>query len=84
MGVTVFVDNLPASCTEQRLHALFAPFGPVQVIVATRLGQHLGFAFVVCANATAAEQAIGALNGTDISGQRIRVSATISPNPKAA
>ena len=84
MGVTVFVDNLPGSCTEQQLQAIFAPFGPIQVIVAKRLGQHLGFGFVVCADATAAERAIAGLNGMEITGHRIRVCRTISPNPKAA
>ena len=84
MRTTVFVDNLPSSCTEGQLRTVFTRFGPVQVIVATRLGQHLGFGFVVFDTPTAAEQAIAHLNGTELLGRRIRVCATISPNPRAA
>ena len=84
MKTSVFVDNLPCDCTEEHLRTLFAAFGPVQVVVAKRQGQHLGFGFVVCYNATAAEQAIATLNGTKLLGRPIRVCATISPNPQAA
>jgi RNA recognition motif-containing protein len=82
MSVTVFVDNLSSGVTKEALHALFAPFGPVHAIVAThRDGRHLGFGFVVCYTTAAAEQAIAALNGTDVMGSRIRVSPTLSPSP---
>ena len=84
MDVTVFVDNLPDGMTKENLHALFAPFGPVQALVAThRDGRHLGFGFVVCYSAGAAQQAIAALDGTEVMGCRIRVSPTIRPSPRA-
>jgi RNA recognition motif-containing protein len=79
MNVTVFVDNLPAGITAEQIQMLFAPFGPVHVMVAThRSGWHLGSGFVVCYSPAAAEQAIQALNGTEVMGKRIRVCSTIS------
>jgi RNA recognition motif-containing protein len=84
MNLTVSVDNLPACCTEEHLCTLFAPYGPVQVLIATdRTGKHMGFAFIVCYSAPAAEQAIATLNGTDMMGHCIRVCSTISLAPHA-
>jgi cold-inducible RNA-binding protein len=74
MNRTVSVDNLSGTCTEDDLRTVFAPFGPVQILLATdNAGRHLGFAFVVCNSAAAADQAIASLNGMNLKGKCIRV-----------
>ena len=63
----IFVGNLNFNTSEEALRQVFAPFGPVNrvSIMADRdTGQPRGFGFVEMANATDADKAIAALNGT--------------------
>ncbi|MCW5963135.1 MAG: RNA-binding protein [Bryobacterales bacterium] len=72
----LFVGNLSFRTTQEELHEVFAPFGAVEsvsIINDRDTGQPRGFAFVEMANASEAEQAISALNGTELGGRAINV-----------
>jgi len=72
----LFVGNLSFRTTQEELHDVFAPFGTVEsvsIINDRETGQPRGFAFVEMANAGEAEQAIAALNGTELGGRAINV-----------
>jgi cold-inducible RNA-binding protein len=63
----IFVGNLSFNTSEEALRQVFAAFGPInQVSIVTDrdTGQPRGFGFVEMANATDADKAIAALNGT--------------------
>ena len=82
MHTTVFVDGLAPQLTNERLQAFFHPYGSLRVIMATsKAGANLGFAFVVFASPAQAAHAIEVLNGAELLGKRLRVSAKISPRP---
>ena len=71
----LYVGNLPFSTTEAELRDLFARHGAVEsvkVITDRETGRSRGFAFVEM-DATAASDAIRALDGTDIGGRSLRV-----------
>lgn len=72
----LFVGNLSFRTTQEELHEVFAPFGTVEsvsIINDRDTGQPRGFAFVEMANASEAEQAISALNGSELGGRAINV-----------
>ncbi len=72
---SIYVGNLPFSCTEQDLRALFAQHGEVHSIklVADRdTGRLRGFGFVEM-DAPAADAAIDALNGHELQGRVLRI-----------
>jgi RNA recognition motif-containing protein len=82
MDVTVFVENLPLDLTTAELEELFAPFGPVHVIMARDRSRALNsFGLVVCYTPAAAEQAIQALNDAELMGRRIHVRAIPASDP---
>ena len=71
----LYVGNLPFSTTEAELRDLFARHGAVEsvkVIMDRETGRPRGFAFVEM-DATAASDAIRALDGTDLAGRSLRV-----------
>ena len=71
----LYVGNLPFSTTEAELRDLFARHGAVEsvkVITDRETGRPRGFAFVEM-DATAASEAIRALDGTDLGGRSLRV-----------
>lgn len=83
MSTTVFVDNLPRHLTNEAFQTFFQPYGSLRVIMATsKAGGCLGFGFVVFASPGQAAHAIEILNGAELAGERIRVCAKISPNPR--
>jgi len=64
---SIFVGNLNFNTSEEALRQLFAAFGPINritIMTDRDTGQPRGFAFVEMANATDADKAIAALNGT--------------------
>lgn len=70
----IYVGSLPYSVTETQLEGLFSPYGlinQVDVITDKYTGQAKGFAFVEMANDEEAEQAIAALNGTELGGRTL-------------
>lgn len=75
-AMKLYVGGLAYSVTEKELEALFAEFGAVTsaaVIKDRDSGQSKGFGFIEMAEDTAAQEAIKALNGKDVSGRSITV-----------
>jgi RNA recognition motif-containing protein len=72
----LYVGNLPFSSTEEDLREVFGRHGTVEsvaVITDRETGRPRGFAFVEMAEADAADDAIRALDGSDLGGRSIRV-----------
>ena len=75
LGKKLYVGNLPFSATESELRDLFARHGAVEsvkVITDRETGRSRGFAFVEM-DASAADEAMRALDGTDMGGRSLRV-----------
>lgn len=84
MGRKLYVGNLPYSATEASLREAFSASGTVDsvnVITDRDTGQSKGFAFVEMATDREAQQAIEALNGTQLEGRQIKVN---EAQPKAS
>ena len=76
MSKKIYVGNLPFSATEQELRDLFGAHGSVDsvaVITDRETGRARGFAFVEMSEASAASDAIRALDGKDMGGRPMRV-----------
>jgi RNA recognition motif-containing protein len=72
----IYVGNLPSDIDDAKLAALFTPFGtPESAHVAVRGdgGPSRGFGFVELKDETEAAAAMAGLNGTQVSGQEIKV-----------
>ncbi len=72
----IFVGNLDFGATEQSIRALFEPYGAVErvnIVTDRDTGQPRGFAFVEMTNSNEADQAINALNGTNLGGRALNV-----------
>jgi RNA recognition motif-containing protein len=77
LGKKLYVGNLPFSTTEDELRSAFASHGgvsSVSVIMDRETGRPRGFAFVEMDEASGAQAAIRALDGTDFGGRNIKVS----------
>ena len=76
MAKRIYVGSLPYSVDETQLEELFKPYGQVsdvQVITDRYTGQAKGFAFVEMANEEEAQNAIQALNGSELGGRTLTV-----------
>ena len=76
MAVRLFVGNLAYSTTEADLRTYFgavAPPSQVVLPVDRETGRPRGFAFVEMSEATAASDAIRALDGTQLGGRALKV-----------
>jgi len=76
LGNKLYVGNLPFSTTEDELRTLFERHGAVRsvsVITDRETGRARGFAFVEFEEASSADAAAQALNGTDLGGRPLRV-----------
>ncbi len=76
MSKKLYVGNLPFSSTEADLEDLFGRHGTVEsvnVITDRETGRPRGFAFVEMEEASAADDAMRALDGSDLAGRTIRV-----------
>ena len=76
MSSKLYVGNLPFDSTEADLNDLFGRHGSVEsvaVITDRETGRARGFAFVEMSEASAAQDAIRALDGTDFGGRSIKV-----------
>lgn len=74
--MNIYVGNLPYSCTESQLQETFAEFGEVSsanLIIDKYSGRSKGFGFVEMPDDNAANEAIKALDGTDMDGRPLRV-----------
>jgi cold-inducible RNA-binding protein len=72
----IFVGNLDFSATDSSLRSLFEPFGNVErvnVVTDRDTGRSRGFAFVEMTDAAQADQAIAALNGTNLDGRALNI-----------
>ena len=75
MGKKLYVGNLSFNTTESELRDLFGRHGAVEsvkVITDRETGRSRGFAFVEM-EASAADEAMRALDGTDLGGRSLRV-----------
>ncbi len=73
----IYVGNLNLTATEDGLRTLFVGHGAVETVTIVRdrtSGQSRGFAFVGMTDASQAENAIRALNGTLLGGRALNVS----------
>ncbi len=76
MTKKLYVGNLSFNNTEADLRDLFGRHGSVEsvaVITDRETGRPRGFAFVEMSEASAADDAIRALDGTDFGGRTIKV-----------
>jgi len=72
----IFVGNLDFGATESTIRSLFEPYGNVErvnVITDRDTGRSRGFAFVEMTDASEADRAINALNGTNVGGRSMNV-----------
>src|SRR5512133_462663 len=72
----IFVGNLDFSASESSLRALFEPYGNVErvnVVTDRDTGRSRGFAFVEMTDSAQADQAIAALNGTNLDGRALNI-----------
>ncbi len=76
MTKKIYVGNLPFSSTQEDLEALFGRHGTVasvNVISDRETGRPRGFAFVEMESESDADDAIRALDGSNLGGRDIRV-----------
>ncbi len=76
MSKKLYIGNLPFTSTEAELRELFGRHGVVEsvsVIMDRETGRPRGFAFVEMSEASAATDAIRALDGTQLGGRALRV-----------
>ena len=76
MSKKIYVGNLSFSSTEEELRAVFERHGDVasvKVITDRDTGRSRGFAFVEMDDASAADDAIRALDGSELGGRSLRV-----------
>ena len=72
----LYVGNLPHSTTEEELRNIFEAHGAVEKITLVTdrdTGRSRGFGFVEMTNASEADKAIAALNGTDLGGRTLTI-----------
>ncbi len=76
MSKKIYIGNLPFSSTEADLKDVFGRHGAVEsvnLITDRETGRPRGFAFVEMEEASAADDAIRALDGSDLGGRNIKV-----------
>ncbi len=76
MSKKLYVGNLPFSATEDELRSLFEHHGTiasVNVIMDRETGRARGFAFVEMEEASAADEAMRALDGSEMGGRSLKV-----------
>ena len=72
----LYVCTLPHSTTESELRSAFEAHGAVDkvsIVTDRETGRARGFAFVEMTNASEADKAIAALNGTDLGGRTLTI-----------
>jgi RNA recognition motif-containing protein len=81
MSRKLFVGGLPWSVSDEDLYSVFARFGQIneaRVIFDRDTGRSRGFGFVTFENDNDANDAVTALNDSDLMGRRIKVNEAIS------
>ena len=72
----LYVGNLSHSTTEAELRAVFQAHGGVEkvsIMTDRDTGRARGFAFVEMTNASEADKAVAALNGTELGGRTLKI-----------
>jgi len=72
----LYVGNLPHSTTESELRSAFEAHGSVEkvtIVMDRDTGRSRGFGFVEMTDASAADKAIAALNGSDFGGRTLTI-----------
>ena len=72
----IFVGNLSFSATEAVVRSLFEPYGSVDrvsIVTDRDTGRSRGFAFVEMSDSAQADQAIAALNGSELDGRSLNI-----------
>lgn len=72
----LYVGNLPHSTTQDELRQIFEAHGAVEKITLVTdrdTGRSRGFGFVEMTNASEADQAIAALNGSELGGRALTI-----------
>jgi RNA recognition motif-containing protein len=72
----IFVGNLDFGATEESIRSLFEPYGTVEgvrLMTDRDTGRSRGFAFVEMTDSGEADQAITALNGTNLDGRALNI-----------
>ena len=86
MSKKIYIGNLPFSSTEADLKDVFGRHGAVEsvnIITDRETGRPRGFAFVEMEEASAADDAIRALDGSDLGGRNIKVNEAQDRRPGA-
>jgi cold-inducible RNA-binding protein len=85
MGKRLYVGNLNFAATEEEIRSTFETHGEIEsvhLVLDRETGRSRGFAFVEMADEEQAEQAIGALNGSNIGGRDLVVNEA-RPRPES-
>jgi RNA recognition motif-containing protein len=72
----LYVGNLPHSTTESELRSVFEAHGAVEkvsIVTDRETGRTRGFAFVEMTNASEADKAVAALDGTELGGRTLKI-----------
>jgi len=86
MGKRIYVGNLPWSMTSATLEGLFSPHGTVtsaEVVSDRETGRSRGFGFVEMDSDDACQQAIDALNGSEVDGRPLTVNEARERAPRS-
>jgi RNA recognition motif-containing protein len=73
---SIFVGNLDFAATDSSVRSLFERYGNVErvnLVTDRDTGRSRGFAFVEMSDSSQADQAIAALNGTDLNGRTLNI-----------
>lgn len=76
MGTKLYIGNLAFSATEDSVHKLFSEQGTVvscQLITDRDTGRSKGFGFVEMSSAEESQNAISALDGSEVDGRQLKV-----------
>jgi len=82
--MNIFVGGLPFKVDERELREIFEKYGEltsVKLIIDKQSGRSKGFGFVEMADDEAGQQAIDALDGTELYGRTIGVSVSEDKKP---
>ena len=85
MGTKIYVGNLPYSATDETLNEQFSRFGSVsssKVIMDRDTNRSKGFGFIEMSTADEAEEAIANLDGAEMDGRALKVSAAKPQAPR--
>lgn len=81
----IYVGNLPFSASDDEIRTLFEGFGSVEsvnLISDRETGRPRGFGFVEMENDDEANEAIQALNGSDLGGRTLKINEAKPREPR--